>query len=104
MGLDISYYDKKNKKQHHLGEISEGLHNQIFYGNVHPENWGILRKIKEYYGADSVVTLNRLEIDEFINKLLSIKELVPDKYSNEIDELVLILRNEEFDKIKFAGD
>jgi hypothetical protein len=103
MGLDIYYYDK-NKQEHHLGEISEGLHGHLFYGNVNPENWGILRKIKEYYGADSVVTLNRLEIDEFIKRLVSIKELVPDKYSDKIDELVIILRNEEFDKIKFAGD
>jgi len=103
MGLDIYYYDK-NKQEHHLGEISEGLHGQIFYGNVDPENLGILRKIKEYYGADSVVTLNRLEIDEFLKRLVSIKELVPDRYSDEIDELVIILRNEEFGKIKFAGD
>jgi hypothetical protein len=103
LGLDISYYDKNNK-QHYLGEISEGLHSHIFYGNVRPENLGILRKIKEYYGADSVVILNRPEIEEFIIKLLSIKELVPDRFSNEIDELVIILQNEEFDKIKFAGD
>lgn len=103
MGLDIYYYDK-NKKEHHLGEISEGLHGQIFYGNVDPENLGILRKIKEYYGADSVVTFNRLEMDELINRLVSIKDVVPVRYSDEIDELVRILRNEEFDKIKFAGD
>lgn len=33
MGLDIYYYDKK-KEEHFLAEISEGLHNQIFYGNM----------------------------------------------------------------------
>lgn len=103
MGLDIYYYDK-NKQEHHLGEISEGLHGQIFYGNVNPENWGILRKIKEYYGADWVVTFNRLEIDELINRLVSIKELIPDRYSDEIDELAIILRDAKFNKIKFAGD
>lgn len=81
MGLDIYYYDK-NKIEHHLGEISEGLHVQLFYGNISSENWGILRKIKEYYGADSVVTLNRVEIDEFIKKLVSIKELLPERYKN----------------------
>ncbi|PEJ52348.1 hypothetical protein CN692_21790 [Bacillus sp. AFS002410] len=103
MGLDIYYYDKK-KEEHFLAEISEGLHIQIFYGNIHPGEWGILSKIKEYYGADSVVTLNRSQIDELIKKLLSIKEFIPDKYKNEIDELVIILRNKEFDNITIAGD
>jgi hypothetical protein len=103
MGLDI-YYSDKNKEEHFLAEICKGLHNQIFYGNIHPGKWGILSKIKEYFGADSVVTFNRLQIEEFIKKLLSIQEFVPDKYKNEIDELVLILRNEEFDNITIAGD
>ncbi|MCM3729956.1 hypothetical protein M3226_31035 [Neobacillus cucumis] len=103
MGLDIYYYDKNNE-EHFLAEISEGLHNQIFYGNIHPGKWGILSKIKEYYGADSVVTLNRLQIEEFIKKLLSIQEFVADKYKNEIDEIVLLLRNEEFHSVEIAGD
>ncbi|MBT2739027.1 hypothetical protein [Bacillus sp. ISL-7] len=103
MGLDIYYYDNK-KEEHFLGEISEGLHKQIFYGNIHPGQWGILSKIREYYGARSVARLNRLQIDEFVKKLLSIKDLLPDKYKNEIDELVLILRNEEFDNITIVGD
>ena len=103
MGLDIYYYDKK-KEEHFLAEISEGLHNQIFYGNIHPGEWGILSKVKVYYGADSVVTLNRSQIDELIKKLISIKEFIADKYKNEIDELVIILRNKEFDKITIVGD
>lgn len=103
MGLDIYYFDK-NKEEHFLAEISEGLHNKLFYGNIHPGKWGILSKIREYYGPGSVVTFNSLQIEEFIKKLLSIKELIPDKYKNEIDELVMILRNEEFDSITIAGD
>ena len=103
MGLDIYYYDNK-KEEHFLGEISEGLHTQIFYGNIHPGKWGILSKIREYYGPRSVARLNRLQIDEFIKKLLSIKEFLPDKYINEIDELAIILQNEEYDNSTIAGD
>ncbi len=56
------------------------------------------------YGARSVARLNRLQIDEFVKKLLSIKELLPDKYKSEIDELVITLSNKLYDNITIAGD
>lgn len=103
MGLDIYYYDNNNE-EHFLGEISEGLHTQIFYGKMHPGKLGILSKIREYYGARSVARLNRIQIDEFVKKLLCIKEYLPDKYKSEIEELVIILRNKQYDNITIAGD
>jgi hypothetical protein len=101
MGLDIYYYDKDNK-EYFLAEISKKLHNQIFYKNVSSEEWGILSKIKHYYGIE--VNLNRDQIIEFIERLEAIKSNIPEEFTNEIDELKSVLNNKEYRNITIAGD
>jgi hypothetical protein len=59
MGLDIYHYGKK-KEEVFIAEISQQLHTQIFYKNVDPGKWGILSKIKNYYGFE--VTFNRCKL------------------------------------------
>lgn len=101
MGLDIYYYDKENK-EYFLAEISQKLHNQIFYKNVNPEKWGILSKLKNYYGIE--VNLNRDQINELVERLESIKSNIPNEFTNEIDELNSVLKKKEYRHITIAGD
>lgn len=101
MGLDIYYYDKENI-EYFLAEISVKLHNQIFYKNVSSEKWGILIKLKNYYGIE--VHLNREQIEEFIERLEDIKSNIPNEFTNEIDELIIVLSNKEYRNITIAGD
>ena len=101
MGLDIYFYGKDNK-EYFLGEISKKLHNQIFYKNVSTEKWGILSKLKHYYGIE--VNLNRDQIEEYIERLEAIKSYIPDEFTDEINELKSVLTNKEYRNITIAGD
>ena len=101
MGLDIYYYDKDNR-EYFLAEISQKLHNQIFYKNVSSEKWGILSILKNYYGIE--VHLNREQIEEFIERLEAIKSNIPEEFTNEIEELKSVLNNKEYRNITIAGD
>lgn len=101
MGLDFVLWDK-DEQEIGFTEMSERLHNSIFWGSYREQVGRYLHNLHDYYLTD--ITFEEKEIQLLISDLENMKSVLNDSYKQELEHLIITLSDSRVFQVHIAGD